>query len=800
MLGALHAPYKFIRIIMERRFVLFLVLSFLFITGYMSLMRQLQGPPPPAAAKGEKGKAKPEGNKAAEPKKPPEKGAEKKPAPEQPLPGKQPQEKPAEIQAPPEPAVAEQWITLGSLDPESPNRMLVTLTNKGAAVQRIELNSPRYCDIDNRSGYLGYVTPGKVTDQELQTTGWPVQLVGPGTPAAKAGLKPGDTIKEVNGQSVWNLKRTAQSKPWAPIGSLEEQILHKTEPGQSVALTIVRNGKELKLPVTLRRIPLSVVHPEAEDQLSMQMTLEQLGDEKIKDDAENPEANLNRELKGVALRNAKWKLERITPDEAVFSRLLPQAKVEVFKTYRVATVPPESADDPNFKAYHLNFEIKIVNRGAKPRKVAYRLDGPTGLVMEGRWYANKMGREWGGAGLRDYVIRFNERDPVMVYPSSIAKNDKKCLPVENEPVTYLGVDAQYFSAMLIPQKDKPDDVWFKTAQPICVGQADDPHLNWTDVSFRVTSQTKDLKPDGALTEKFEIFAGPKRQTLLANYGLDQLVYYGWPIFAAPARVMAVLLHGFYSLVWNYGLAIILLTMLVRCCMFPLSLKQVIGAQKMQMIQPEMKKIMEKYKKDLEARTRAMHDLYRKHNYHPASGCLPIFIQLPIFFGLYKALMVDVELRDAPLISHAIRWCSNLAAPDMLFNWHSFMPEFITTGFLNLGPYFNLLPVLTVFLYLWQQKKMMPPPTDDQQALQQKMMKYMMYFIGILFFKVASGLCLYFIISTLWGLGERRFMPKKQSDGTFAEKPSRPRWMSLFGSNGDDDKATQLRKERERKKK
>jgi YidC/Oxa1 family membrane protein insertase len=194
----------------------------------------------------------------------------------------------------------------------------------------------------------------------------------------------------------------------------------------------------------------------------------------------------------------------------------------------------------------------------------------------------------------------------------------------------------------------------------------------------------------------------------------------------------------------------------------------------------------------------MQELYRKHGYNPASGCLPVFIQLPIFVGLYRALMVDVELRDAPLLTHAIRWCSNLAAPDMLFDWCSFMPGFITqgTGIFGLGPYFNLLPILTVFLFLWQQKKMMPPPTDDQQAMQQKMMKYMMYFMGILFFKVASGLCVYFIASTLWGIGERKFLPKKKPEGV-PEKSPRSRWLSLFGSNGDE-KTTRRRKERGRK--
>ena len=164
----------------------------------------------------------------------------------------------------------------------------------------------------------------------------------------------------------------------------------------------------------------------------------------------------------------------------------------------------------------------------------------------------------------------------------------------------------------------------------------------------------------------------------------------------------------------------------------------------------------------EARAKAQQELFRKHNYNPLSGCLPIFIQMPVFIGLYRSLMVAIELRDAPLISHAIRWCSNLAAPDMLYDWsrlHAGLGSTAASGIFALGPYFNLLPMLAVVLMIVQQKMFTPPAADEQAAMQQKMMKYMMVFMGLMFFKVASGLCIYFIASSLWGLGERRFLPK-----------------------------------------
>ena len=146
-----------------------------------------------------------------------------------------------------------------------------------------------------------------------------------------------------------------------------------------------------------------------------------------------------------------------------------------------------------------------------------------------------------------------------------------------------------------------------------------------------------IEPKAALTHRYKLFAGPKRKGLLENeqYHLGGLLYYGWPIFAFFAVPLTMFLHGFYAVTYNYGLAIILLTFLVRGCMFPISRKQALSSIKMQTIQPELKKINEKYKNNVEARTKAMQDLYKKHNFNPLSGCLVVFIQMPIFIGLYR---------------------------------------------------------------------------------------------------------------------------------------------------------------------
>jgi YidC/Oxa1 family membrane protein insertase len=195
--------------------------------------------------------------------------------------------------------------------------------------------------------------------------------------------------------------------------------------------------------------------------------------------------------------------------------------------------------------------------------------------------------------------------------------------------------------------------------------------------------------------------------------------------------------------------------------------------RIQALKPDMDRINEKYKDDLQKKSQATQELYRKNKINPVAGCLPMFLQLPIFMGLYRALMVDVELRQSPFFGQSIRWCSNLAAPDMLWNWSSIMPEFVTKaqGLLGLGPYLNIFPLITVCLFLVTQQMTMPAPTNEQGAMQQKMMKYMTLFMGLMFYKVASGLCLYFIASSLWGIAERKLLPKPKTADTLASSVS-----------------------------
>lgn len=674
-------------------------------------------------------------------------------------------------------AFPEQHFTRGSLGPPgaaNSTEMLVVFNSRGAAIESIELADPRYRDIDpeNRFGYLGRLA--LVADKDEK--GCRVNVVGPGTPAEAAGVQVGDVIVELNGQ-----------KTPTPGDVLE--VLRATKPEEKATIHVRRAGADKQLPATLGWRPLAVIRPEfgttqledavgvKHDPFSFLFTMRQIDKEEIPADTRD---KVNDEIDGLSLRTSNWEGKPIGKDTIEFTRRLPKWGLKLVKRYRLARIPTDKPDEP---AYHLTLQIEIQNEDKEPHSIAYQLDGPTGLPTEGWWYASRIGV----SSLRDVAIKLQNNGVKLVDGMPLAQRQAEIAAAkkadkeppkkddsiegpekENEqlPLTFAGVDAQYFAAIMLPQHPAKFTPWLTDVRAIAIGEAPETALRKKiDLTCRLTSYKTEIAPGDKLAHEYQVFVGPKVPALLDQYSaptnkaenLGDLVYYGW--FWWVAKPMVALLQIFHSVVGNYGIAIIMLTVLVRLCMFPLSRKQALSAKKMQELQPEMKKINEKYKGNAQERTRATQELWKKHNYNPLGGCLLVFVQLPIFMGLYRSLMVNVQLRQASLLGEAVRWCSNLAAPDMLWNWSNVMPAVLGSETGWLGPYLNILPLVTVGLFIWQQSLFMPPATDDNTALQQKLMKYMTLFMGVMFFKVAAGLCIYFVASSLWGIGERKLLPR-----------------------------------------
>ncbi|WP_457575193.1 membrane protein insertase YidC [Desulfomarina sp.] len=239
-----------------------------------------------------------------------------------------------------------------------------------------------------------------------------------------------------------------------------------------------------------------------------------------------------------------------------------------------------------------------------------------------------------------------------------------------------------------------------------------------------------LQPGGVKEYKYHIFYGPKKLEMLKNigYNLDKAVNFGW--FDVIAKPTLWLLNKFYSVFGNYGIAIILVTILFKVLFWPITQKGMKSMKNMQKLQPKMAKIKEKYKDDPTRMNQEVMSLYKTYKVNPLGGCLPMVLQIPVFFALYKVLLQSIELRHAPFML----WITDLSAPDRLY-----------LGFDI--PYLGGFPVLTVLMgaSMFLQQKMSPSTADPTQA---KIMMFLPLIFTFMFIKFASGLVLYWFINNL----------------------------------------------------
>ena len=240
-----------------------------------------------------------------------------------------------------------------------------------------------------------------------------------------------------------------------------------------------------------------------------------------------------------------------------------------------------------------------------------------------------------------------------------------------------------------------------------------------------------LQPGAEKEYKYLVFYGPKKQNLLKGlgYNLDKSINFGW--FDIIAKPTLWLLNWFYSFCHNYGIAIILVTILFKAIFWPISQKGMKTMKNMQKLQPKMVKLKEKYKNDPARMNQEVMNLYKTYKVNPLGGCLPMVLQIPVFFALYKVLLMGIELRHAPFML----WITDLSAPDRL--WIGFNIPYLGGG----------LPVLTLLMgaSMFFQQKLTPTSADPTQA---KIMMFLPLIFTFMFLNFASGLVLYWFVNNL----------------------------------------------------
>jgi YidC/Oxa1 family membrane protein insertase len=251
--------------------------------------------------------------------------------------------------------------------------------------------------------------------------------------------------------------------------------------------------------------------------------------------------------------------------------------------------------------------------------------------------------------------------------------------------------------------------------------------------------------------RLSVFSGPKDMDILASAGveLERAINLGW--FGPIARPLLALLKWLNRGVKNYGIAIILLTVLIKILFYPFTQISMKSMKKMQLVQPKLKEIQEKYKGDKERLSREMMSLYKQEKINPASGCLPILIQIPIFIALYQALMYSIELRHAPFFA----WVNDLSAPEHLLD----------IPILGITIPLRLLPLLMGgSMYL--QQKLSPQVGDPRQA---QIMMLMPLIFTFMFWGFPSGLVVYWLVNNILSIAQQFWVNR-----TMAGEAQKPR--------------------------
>ncbi len=280
-------------------------------------------------------------------------------------------------------------------------------------------------------------------------------------------------------------------------------------------------------------------------------------------------------------------------------------------------------------------------------------------------------------------------------------------------------------------------------------------------------EPKVLAPGQTASSTTRLFAGAKEKAWLDRYEesgavpqISQSIDWGW--FEWFMRPIFSLLVWLFHTIGNFGWAIIALTFIVRLIMYPIFDRQFRSMAGMRAMQPRMKEIQERYKDDKTKMQQELPELYKREKINPAAGCLPIFLQIPVFYALYKVLTVSVEMRHQPWIG----WIKDLSAPDPLtpVNLFGLLP-FDPPGLLHLG----ILPIL-LGITMWLQFRLNPAPMDDVQKQIFGIMPWVLMFAMAPF---AAGLQLYWVVSNILGIAQQKYLYSKYDAEKVAARGATP---------------------------
>jgi YidC/Oxa1 family membrane protein insertase len=411
----------------------------------------------------------------------------------------------------------------------------------------------------------------------------------------------------------------------------------------------------------------------------------------------------------------------------------------------------QNIPDITWSAYSVEKKDIVLARGDKPEELVYEWKSPEGVDIRARFlfHAEKYNIDLAitvknGSG---YLID----DALSLRLAHLPLETKKAYGVFEGMALLLGDKLEEVKAGKVKEKQFEGKIpWVAYEEPYfmtAIVNEKDATLTAKGTTLpngeiRVSYITPSLqvKTAESITKNFTLYLGPRDLYVLKGLGksLEKAINFGW--FDIIAKPLLVTLRFFNSYVSNYGISIILLTILIKILFWPLTRKSYQSMKEMRKLQPMMAKIREKYKNNKQEMQKQLMNLYKTYKINPMGGCLPMLVQIPVFFAFYRILPSSIELRHAPFVL----WINDLSAPERLLSFPFKIPF--------MAPPYGI-PVLTLLMgaSMFLQQKMTPSPGDPAQA---KMMMILPVVFTFLFINFPSGLVLYWLVNNLLSIAQQ----------------------------------------------
>jgi len=467
------------------------------------------------------------------------------------------------------------------------------------------------------------------------------------------------------------------------------------------------------------------------------------------------------------LSHSVWSVVKRGYNSVTFGLDINDGANPLLSIYKQFTVLPRS--EKGADGFDTELVTQFVNRTAQPMSVATNMIGPTFPPSE----SARGGDRQVIAGYRGPNVVTLGHDALESFSSTTLT--KTYTQLDGQPMLWFGAGGNYFNAIVRPT----NGMWFKETSAT-LANPENADAASHEVVLAIQSNDIPLSPNGTAAISANVFFGPRLRSLLNNaYYSAPGVQYGqtlslggssctWCTFQWLIDLLMSLLGFFQHYIFrDWGLSIIALVFIVRALLHPITKRSQVSMSRMAEMGPAMEKLKQKYKDDKDALNRAMMQYYKDQGAGPILGCLPMFLQMPIWIALYSGLSSTFELRQAPFL-YNLTWIHDLSKPDHLVQFS----QPLSFYFIHLDG-INVIPILMGFAFFLQQKLTpKPPAATPEQQQQQQMMQWMTLLFPLMLYSSPAGLNLYIFTSTCFGIIEARIIRKHIAERK-ALQPSGP---------------------------